>query len=277
MSVVHRLCGLWTVLVFAFLYLPILLLVLYSFNRSALNIRWTGATLHWYRQLLSDAPLKTAMLNSLILATVVTIVSVPLGTIGAWLLHRYRFPLGKPVMSMIYLPIIMPDVIMGISLMVLFITLFRPLNAWWFSHHGTEPFNKGWTTLVLSHVTFCFPFVMVAVQARLKGLDPSLEEAAMDLGATPARAFARVVLPYLFPAIVSGALMSFTLSMDELIVSTFTHGPESVTLPLVIFGRAHKGFDPSLNAVSALFIAGTALIMVVAEYLKKPARTSSPG
>lgn len=269
MTIVQRFFGVWTLGVLVFLYLPIVLLVMYSFNRSELNIVWTGATMHWYAVLWSDAPLKDAMENSLILASIATAVSVPIGTAGAWLLHRYRFPFGKAVLSMVYLPILMPDVIMGVSLMVLFLAIFKPLNAWSLNHGGTEPFNKGWVTLILAHVTFCFPFVLVAVQARLKGLDPSLEEAAMDLGATPSRAFASVVLPYLFPAIVSGALMAFTLSMDELIVSTFTHGPESVTLPLVIFGRAHKGFDPSLNAISTVFIVVTAVVMCAGQYFTR--------
>jgi spermidine/putrescine transport system permease protein len=270
MSIVHRIAGGWTVAVLAFLYLPIALLVIYSFNKSELNIIWTGVTMHWYRQLLSNAALTGAIVNSLILATIVTLLSVPLGTAGAWLSHRYRFPLGRPILSLIYLPILMPDVIMGISLLVLFSVVFTPLNEWCTHHGGSRPFQLGWITLVLAHVTFCFPFVMVAVQARLKGLDPSLEEAAMDLGATPSRAFMWVVLPYLLPAIVSGALMSFTLSMDELIVSTFTHGPESVTLPLVIFGMARIGFNPMLNAISAVFILATAVIAGFAEYFRKP-------
>jgi spermidine/putrescine transport system permease protein len=269
MSIIHRVSGGCMVAVLVFLYLPIVLLVVYSFNASELNIVWTGATLHWYRQLLSNAALTRAMVNSLVLAFLVTILSVPLGTAGAWLSYRYRFPLGKTILSLIYLPILMPDVIMGISLLVLFSVVFNPLNEWCAHHGGSRPFQLGWITLVLSHVTFCFPFVMVAVQARLKGLDPSLEEAAMDLGATPARAFVSVVLPYLLPAIVSGALMSFTLSMDELIVTTFTHGPESVTLPLVIFGMARIGFNPMLNAISTVFIIGTGVIAVCSEYLRK--------
>jgi spermidine/putrescine transport system permease protein len=259
MSIIQRLFGLWTVAVLTFLYLPIVLLIIYSFNKSELNIVWTGATTHWYVQLLHDPQLIPALKNSLILASVATVLSVFLGTAGAWLSYRYRFPLGRPILSLIYLPILMPDVIMGISLLILFSAVFKFL-----------PWKLGFTTLILSHVTFCFPFVMVAVQARLKGLDPSLEEAAMDLGATPARAFTWVVLPFLWPALVSGALMSFTLSMDELIVSSFTHGPESVTLPIVIFGMARIGLNPMLNAVSAVFVVATAVLMGFAEYLRRP-------
>jgi spermidine/putrescine transport system permease protein len=276
MSTLHRLFGLWTVAVLTFLYLPIVLLVIYSFNKSELNIVWTGATTKWYGQLFRDPDILSSARNSLLLAMVVTVISVLLGTAGAWLAHRYRFPFGRAVWALIYLPIVMPDVIMGISLLVLFATVFRFADGWCENHGHAGGFSLGWTTLILSHVTFCFPFVMVAVQSRLDGLDPSLEEAAMDLGATPSRAFAKVILPYLWPAIISGALMAFTLSMDELIVSSFTHGSESVTLPLVIFGKARTKLEPTLNAVSALFIVGTAIVMVIAEYLRrvKPAMVS---
>ena len=266
MTVIRRLSGIWTIGVVLFLYLPILLLVIYSFNKSELNIVWTGATMRWYRELWHNAPLMDALKKSLVLAGIVTVLSVPLGTIGAWLTHRYHFRTARAVLAVIYLPILMPDVIMGVSLLVLFSVLFRIVNPWWLAHGGTEPFSKGWVTLILAHTTFCFPFVMVGVQARLKGMDPSLEEAAMDLYANPARAF----MPYLFPAIVSGALMAFTLSMDELIVTTFTNGPETKTLPVLIFGYAKLGFNPMLNAISAVFIVATGLVMGIAEWLRRP-------
>jgi spermidine/putrescine transport system permease protein len=133
----------------------------------------------------------------------------------------------------------------------------------------SNPLSLGLTTVIIAHVTFCFPFVLIAVQARLAGVDPALEEAAMDLGATPMKAFLYVMVPYLLPAIISGALMSFTLSMDELIVTYFTSSAASQTLPMVIFGRVKKGLDPSLNAISTLFIISTALLVVVAEWVKK--------
>ena len=259
MSVLHRLFGGWTVAVLTFLYLPIVLLVVYSFNASRLNITWQGFTLQWYRALWHNDPLIDSLNNSLIIAAITTVISVILGTAAAWVLDRYRFPLGRAVVGLIYVPIIIPEVIMGISLLILFAIV---------SQH--VPLGLGFTTVILSHVTFCFPFVMVAVQARLAGLDPSLEEAAMDLGATPMRAFFRVIVPYLLPAIISGALMAFTLSMDELIVTYFTTGPRSVTLPIKVFGMAKVGLNPMLNAISAIFIAGTALLIGVAEYLRSP-------
>jgi len=139
----------------------------------------------------------------------------------------------------------------------------------WF---GDLEFGLGFTTVIISHVTFCFPFVLVAVQARLAGVDPALEEAAMDLGATPARAFWHVMVPFMLPAIISGALMAFTLSMDEIIVTYFTCGSDSQTLPLKVFGRVKKGLDPSLNAISAVFIVATAAFVVLAEWVKRRRR-----
>jgi spermidine/putrescine transport system permease protein len=269
-SQIHRLLGAWTVIVLAFLYLPIVLLVVFSFNKSPLNIVWKGATIQWYSQLLHDPELIPALKHSIELACVTTVFSVVLGTAGAWFSYRYRFPFGKSALSLIYLPILMPDVVMGVSLLVLFSILFKTANAWLLAHHIAGWMQMGFTTLLLSHVTFCFPFVMVSVQARLSDLDPSLEEAAMDLGATPAQAFRLVVLPYLTPALISGSLMAFTLSMDELIVSTFTYGVEWKTLPIVIYGMARVGLKPTLNAVSAIFIVATAIVMGIGEYLRRP-------
>src|SRR5262249_40606540 len=151
------------------------------------------------------------------------------GTGGAWLCYRYRFQFLRSIRAMILVPMLIPEIIMGISLLIVF-TMAR--------------MELGFTTVIISHVTFCFPFVMVAIEARLSGLDPSLEEAAMDLGATPMQAFVKIIVPYLLPAIISGALMSFTLSLDELIVTYFTTGPQSATLPIKIFGMAKVGLDP---------------------------------
>ena len=279
LSIVGRLCGGWTLLVLAFLYLPIALLILYSFNDAGPVGHWHGVTLRWYADLLHNPPLITAAKNSLAVAAVSTVLSTILGTAGAWLAYRYplriwKVPVGRSVLSLAYVPIVMPDVVMGISLLVLFAVLFRtgPADAvnGWFTARGHDPLLKlGLGTLVLAHVTFCFPFVMVAVRARLAGLDPSLEEAAQDLGATPAGAFVRVILPFLLPAVVSGGLMAFTLSIDELIVSSFTKGDRE-TLPTVVYGMAKVGLRPTLNAISAVFVVFTMAVMVVAEWLRRP-------
>lgn len=254
MTGVRRLLAAWAVVVFAFFYLPIAILVLFSFNESKLNIVWTGFTWEWYGALWRDSVLVRSLENSLIVATFTTLISVALGTAGGWLLHRYRYRGGGFFETLVFLPMIVPEVILGVSLLILFVTIGIQL---------------GYTTIVISHVTFCFPFVMAAVQARLAGLDPALEEAALDLGATPAQAFTKVLVPYLMPAIVSGALMAFTLSLDELIVTYFTASAGTRTLPLEIFGRVKKGLDPSLNAISTVFIAVTVVAVVLTEMLRR--------
>jgi spermidine/putrescine transport system permease protein len=251
---VRRLFTAWTSLVMLFFYLPIAILVLFSFNESRLNIVWTGFTLDWYAKLLEDRVLVRALQNSLIVASATTVASVLLGTAGAWLLHRYRYRGSGMLETLIFLPMIVPEVILGVSLLILFVTIGLQL---------------GYTTIVISHVTFCAPFVMAAVQARLAGLDPSLEEAALDLGATPPQAFGKVMVPYLMPAIVSGALMSFTLSLDELIVTYFTASARTRTLPLEIFGRVKKGLDPSLNAISTVFVLFTVFAVFATEALRR--------
>jgi len=257
--------GGWTLLVFAFLYIPILLLIIFSFNESKLGIRWTGFTTRWYGVLFRDQVLGNAFQNSLIVATFTTVFATLLGTIGAWLMFRYRFPARRALGLLIFIPMVMPEVLMGVSLMALFVQL-KVTSAAFFGAPGVDGF--GYVALIISHTTFCFPFVLVGVQARLEGIDPFLEEAAMDLGATPVQAFWKVIVPYLMPAIISGALMSFTLSFDEYIVSTFLTSAGSQTLPLKVFGMAKKGLSPELNALSALFVLGTLLLVLASQMLQ---------
>jgi spermidine/putrescine transport system permease protein len=254
MNWVKRLFTAWTGVVLLFFYLPIGILILFSFNESRLNIVWTGFTFDWYKALLGDRVLVRSLQNSVIVASATTVASVLIGTAGAWLLHRYRYRGANFLETLVFLPMIVPEVILGVSLLILFVTI------------GLE---LGYTTIVISHVTFCAPFVMAAVQARLAGLEPALEEAALDLGATPMQAFNKVMVPYLMPAIVSGALMSFTLSLDELIVTYFTASARTRTLPLEIFGRVKKGLDPSLNAISTVFVLFTVFAVFATEALRR--------
>jgi len=250
--------GTWTIAVFAFLYIPILLLVVYSFNDSKLNLHWVGFTTKWYGLLLQNEVLIRAFQNSLIVACATTVLSVIIGTSAAWLLYRYRFPAQQALGLLIFIPMVMPEVLMGVSLLVLFVNLGLPL---------------GYTTLIIAHTTFCFPFVLVGVQARLQGIDPSLEEAAMDLGATPLKAFWLVIVPYLLPAIIAGALMAFTLSFDEYIVTIFTSGSDSQTLPLKVYGMVRVGLNPQLNALSALFIGATAILVIASQIFTRKKST----
>ena len=253
----RRVClALWAFAAFAFLYLPVVVLVVFGFNAAALGLDWTGFTLRWYGELCRDADLLAALRHSLVIATATTLLSTILGTAGAWLLHRYRLPraVGGPLTGLILVPMLVPEVLMGVSLLLWFVLLRFPL---------------GYVTVTAAHVTFCFPFVLVTVRARLAGLDPHLEEAALDLGARPWQAFWRVIVPFLRPAIIGGALLAFTLSLDEYIVTIFTNGPGSQTLPQKIYGLARIGLNPKLNALSTLFLLGTAVPAVLAETLSR--------
>ncbi len=246
--------GAWTALVFLFLYVPIAVLVGYSFNTSKLNVVWQGFTFRWYRELLGNEPILRTLGNSLVIAAVATVLAVVIGTTGAWLLHRFRYRCARAIQTLICVPMIMPEIVMGVSLLILF---------------RVASLELGFASVILAHTTFCFPFVLVAVQARLQGLDPALEEAALDLGATPLRAFWLVIVPCLRPAVISGALMAFTLSMDELIISFFTVSPASRTLPLQVFGMAKVGLNPMLNALSAIFVVTTVAFVLFTEHLKR--------
>jgi spermidine/putrescine transport system permease protein len=246
--------GAWTALVFLFLYGPIAVLIGYSFNTSKLNVVWEGFTFRWYAELFGNEPILRTLGNSLVIAAAATVLAVVIGTTGAWLLHRFRYRGARAIQTLICVPMIMPEIVMGVSLLI----LFRVVSL-----------ELGFASVILAHATFCFPFVLVAVQARLQGLDPALEEAALDLGATPLRAFWLVIVPCLRPAVISGALMAFTLSMDELIISFFTVSPASRTLPLQVFGMAKVGLNPMLNALSAIFVVTTVAFVLFTEHLKR--------
>jgi len=254
MALVNALFGSWSALVLVFFYAPIVFLVVFSFNDSRLNVVWEGFTFRWYRELWESTRLINGLKASLIVASISTVFAVILGTGAAWMLHRYRYRGVRAINTMAYLPMVVPEVIMGISLLV----FFKSIDV-----------SLGFPTVVIAHTTFCFPFVMAAVQARLAGLDPSLEEAALDLGATPLEAFWHVIVPYLMPAIVSGSLMAFALSMDELIVTFFVKSASSATLPVVIFGMAKVGLNPMINALSTLFILFTVLLLLLSEWVKR--------
>ena len=231
------------------------LLVVYSFNNSDLNAVWSGFTLRWYGEIWRDDALLASLQNSLIIAAITTAVSVQAqDQAPAWMMHRYRFPATRAVTTLAVMPMVVPEIIMGVSLML----LFRAVRV-----------DPGYLTVIISHVTFCFPFVMAAVQARLAGLDPSLQEAALDLGATPAGAFFHVIVPYLMPAIIAGAMLAFTMSLDEFIVTYFTCNAESQTLPVVIYNKIKKGLNPTLNAVSTLIVVATVVLSLAGEAIRR--------
>jgi putrescine transport system permease protein len=230
---------------FAVLYLPILVLIGYSFNASPLVSVWGGLSTAWYAQLLHNRELLDAGLLSLEVAISASTAAVVLGTLAAIALVRFvRFP-GRLLLSgMVTAPLVMPEVITGITQLMLFVSLLQ-VFSW--------P-HRGFLTLVLAHVTFCIAYVTVTVQSRLQGADRSLEEAAMDLGAGPARAFIEITLPIISPAIVSSWLLSFTLSLDDLVISSFVTGPGATTLPMLIYSKVKLGVSPDINALATLII-----------------------
>jgi len=234
-------------LVFFFLYLPIAVVFIYSFNTSKMNILFEGFTTRWYGSMLHNQVLMEAFQNSLVVCFVSTLVSTVIGTLGAVAIHRYKFP-GKGFLeNMLYIPVVIPEVVLGISLLSVYTAASIPLSL---------------NTVIYAHITFCIPFVLITVKARLAGLDGALEEAAMDLGARPFTAFYRVTLPLLTPGIAAGALLSITLSLDDVIVSFFTSGPDSQTLPLQIFAMVRTGVTPEVNALCTLIMLVTILLII---------------
>ncbi|MFM6358670.1 MAG: ABC transporter permease [Planktothrix sp.] len=246
-------------LVFTFLYLPILILIIYSFNDSRFDANWTGFTLNWYQKLLtglteSTADISTESLwsslqNSLIIALSSTLVATFLGTLMALALERFRFPGSKVLEALLLLPIIIPEITLGVSLLVFFTLVFRILE----NLTGIR-LTLGLPSVMISHATFSIAFITITVRARLSDLDPALEEAALDLGANEWKTFWRVTFPLIFPAILSGALLAFTLSLDDFVVTFFTTGVGATTLPLFVYGMIKLSVTPIINAISTLML-----------------------
>ena len=247
------------ILGFVFLYAPILSLVIFSFNESQLVTVWGGFSTKWYGELLRDPQILGAAWVSLQVAVVSATAAVALGTLAAYVLMRFGRFRGRALLTgMSTAPLVMPEVITGLSLLLLFVSMEEWLG--W-------PAGRGKTTIVLAHVTFCMAFVTVVVQSRLSGLDQSLEEAAMDLGARPVRVFFDVTIPVIAPALVSGWLLAFTLSLDDLVVASFVTGPGASTLPMVIFSKVRLGVSPEVNALATIIIAFVAFGVALAAWL----------
>ncbi|NIZ10392.1 ABC transporter permease subunit [Pseudooceanicola sp. HF7] len=241
----------------AFLYLPMVILVFYSFNASKLVTVWAGFSTKWYGELFRNEAFLDAALVTLKVAVISSTLATVLGTMAAFVLIRLGRFLGRTVFSgMIYAPLVMPDVITGLSLLLLFIGL------------GVD---RGVFTIVLAHTTFCMCYVSVVVSSRLSSFDTSLEEAALDLGCTPWQAFRLVTLPIIAPAVISGWLLAFTLSLDDLVISSFAAGPSSTTLPMKIFSAVRLGVSPEINALSTIMIGIVAFGVVIFSIMSKRA------
>ncbi|HTO27721.1 MAG TPA: ABC transporter permease subunit [Devosia sp.] len=249
---------------FSFLYAPIISLVIFSFNESKLVTVWSGFSTKWYGELFSDPQLLDAAWLSLQIAALSASIALVLGTLAAIALVRFRRFKGRTLFSgMVSAPLVMPDVITGLALLLLFVAMESTLG--W-------PRGRGMLTIVIAHATFCTAYVCVVVQSRLSDFDRSLEEAAMDLGATPVRVFFDITLPIIAPALVSGWLLGFTLSLDDLVIASFVSGPGSSTLPMVIFSKVKLGVSPDVNALATIIIAIVTLGVLAATILQLRAR-----
>jgi len=232
---------------YGFLYVPIALLVIYSFNASRLVTVWGGFSGHWYVELIHDEKVLDAAWLSLKVALVTATLATLLGTLAAVLLVRFRrFPGSTLFTGMVAAPLLMPEIITGLAMLLLFVAMEQSIG--W-------PAGRSMTTIVIAHVTFCLSFVTVVVRSRLAQMDLSLEEAAMDLGARPLKVFLLITLPLISPSLVAGWLLAFTLSVDDLVISSFVTGPGATTLPIVIFSKVRLGISPEINALASIFVA----------------------
>ncbi len=247
----------YSFLVYLYIYLPIVILIVFSFNTQKLNISWHGFTLSWYQVLFHDQQVQLATQNTLIVAAVSTVVATVIGTLAALAMQRYRFPGYQLSEGLMYIPIVIPEVVMGISLLVFFVMIKLTL---------------GLVTITLSHIAFNIPFVALVVRARLHGYDNSIDEAAMDLGADEATTFRRVTLPTIMPGILAGAMLALTLSLDDYVITYFTAGPGSTTLPLRVFSMVRFMVTPEVNALSTLWVLVVFVVLVVTQIVQSRSR-----
>ncbi len=240
--------------IYLFLYLPIFILILYSFNQSKYSASWTGFTWKWYEKVLENSALLEATLNSITIAALSASVSTLIGTMGAVALFRYAFPGKRFLKSLVYILILSPEIVMGIALLILFVLVGLSL---------------GFFSLLIAHVTFCLPFVVVTVLSRLSGFDKSIIEAAKDLGASGWQTFWKVILPPIMPSVIAGFLLSFTLSLDDVIISFFVSGVEFEILPIKIFSMVRLGVKPEINALCAVMFLFTIIMVGLSQFLLK--------
>lgn len=248
---------------FSFLYVPMLMLVIYSFNSSRLVTVWAGFSTHWYGELLANHALLSAVGLSLLIAAASATLAVILGTLASYTIVRFgRFRGANLFSFMTTAPLVMPDVITGLALLLMFVAM---------GHMIGWPQDRGAITIWLAHVTFCTAYVTVVVSARLRELDKSIEEAAMDLGANPLKVFFVITLPMIIPALVSGWLLAFTLSLDDLVISSFVAGPGATTLPMLIFSKVRLGVSPDINALASIIILIVSVIGFISWILMRSA------
>lgn len=247
------------ILVFTFLFLPIFVLIVFSFNTSKLNIVFEGFTLKWYKELFSNTMLLESLKNTLLVAGISTVVSTVVGTISAYALHKFNFKFKNVINELLYIPVVIPEIVLGISLLCIYTFLKLEL---------------GMFTLILSHISFSIPFVIISVRSVLDNMDSNLEKAASDLGASKLKTLFYITIPTLLPGILSGAELAFTLSLDDVVISYFVSGPNSNTLPLQIYSMIKTGVTPSVNALITIllliiFIVLTLSMIITLRRMKK--------
>lgn len=235
-------------LIFVLMYLPIAVVIVFSFNESKFPVRFTGFSLKWYQELFSDSAMIEALGNSLFLGMVSCFVSAVIGTLGAVGLSRIHWKTKGILEYISILPLMIPEIILGMVLMAFFYMMNLPF---------------GMLTLLIGHTVFCVPYILMEVKARLAGMDPSLEEAARDLGAGPFRAFWDIILPLIMPAVMSGSLLAFAMSMDDVVISIFINGPRLSTLPIKVYTQIKTGVTPEVNALCTIMLAVTLLILLI--------------
>ena len=243
-----KFANLYLVIVFLLMYLPIGVVIVFSFNEAKLPVRFTGFSLKWYQELMGDSAMLQALVNSLILGAASCFVSALIGTCGAVGLSRLHLK-SKGILEYIsILPLMIPEIILGMVLMAFFYMLNLPF---------------GMLTLLIGHTVFCVPYILMEVKARLVGMDPSLEEAARDLGASSMRAFFDITLPLIMPAVVSGSLLAFAMSMDDVVISIFINGPKLSTLPIKVYTQIKTGVTPEVNALCTIMLAFTVIVLLL--------------
>jgi len=245
----------WIAATLFFLYAPLIVLIVFSFNDSKRNIVWRGFTFKYYGKVFENDTLVTALGNSLTIAFLATLVSIVLGTLAAVMLWRFRFPAKAGVEGALSLPIVVPEICMGVAMLVFFARLDWPTDLVW-------PLNL--SAITIAHITFCFPFVTMVVRARLASFNKEQEEAARDLGASEWQTFRDVLLPHMKPGIIAGALLAFTLSLDDFVITFFTSGPNTITFPVKVYSMVRFSVTPEVNAASALLILLTIILTTVA-------------
>jgi len=262
-------------LVYLFLYVPIFVLILYSFNESRTNVVFEGfvnrgpcGPFYWYCQLLRNDDVLDAARNTLTIAAVTTLISTVLGTMGALALQRYVFRGKRVSEAAIYTPIVTPEIVMGIGILVFFSAVFGWLNSA-LGLTGGDRLSMGMSTIIVAHVAFTLPFVVLTVRARLVGFDPAVEEAAKDLGANEWVTFRRITLPIIAPGVLAGAMLAFTLSLDDFIITFFTSGPGSTTLPIYVYGLLRRIVTPEVNALSTIWILAVFVLVLIYQWIER--------